>query len=200
MKQLEVFLNHSEKDIYTYIDLLKKWQKAVNLISPSTIKDIWTRHVLDSAQIYLRLPEAAQILVDLGSGAGFPGIILAILNQINKGPIKKIVLIESDIKKSLFLKEVVRQLSLPVEILNQRIETVSKVQADVLTARALAPLNQLLLYGKNFIVPQTTCLFLKGKTADVEIQKNKIPCKIQKIKSITNSESCILKITEVHYD
>ena len=200
MKQLDILLNHAEKDIYMYIDLLKKWQKAVNLISNSTIKDIWNRHVLDSAQLYSLIPETAHTLVDMGSGAGFPALILAILNQVNFGPLKRIVLIESDQKKSLFLKEVVRQLSLPVEILNKRIESVSDIPADLVTARALAPLQELLVLGQKIIKSKTTCLFLKGKTVDQEIQNCTIPCSIEKIKSITNSNSCILKITEVHYD
>jgi len=200
MKQLDILLNQAEKDICVFIDLLKKWQKAVNLISDSTIKDVWNRHVLDSAQLYSLIPETSKIMVDLGSGAGFPALVLAILNQVHQGPLEKIILIESDQKKALFLREVVRQLSLPVEILNKRIETVSNIQADLLTARALAPLQQLLLLGKKMITPSTTCLFLKGKKAEQEIQKCQIPCSIQKIRSVTSSESCILKITEVHYD
>ena len=200
MKQLDILLNRAEKDIYIYIDTLKKWQKAVNLISASTVKDVWNRHILDSAQLYPLISDTSETLVDFGSGAGFPAIVLAILNQVHQGPLKKIILIESDQKKCLFLKEVVRQLSLPVEILNQRIETVKGIRADVLTARALAPLSQLLFLGQNIITPETTCLFLKGKTAEQEIQNCRVPCSIQKVRSITSSESCILKITEVHFD
>ena len=200
MKQLDILLNHAEKDIYMYIDLLKKWQKAVNLVSDSTIKDVWNRHILDSAQLYSLIPENKSCLVDMGSGAGFPGLVLAILNQVNMGPLKRIVLIESDQKKCLFLREVVRNLSLPVEILNRRIESVLDIQADIITARALAPLEQLLLLGQKMVTPQTTCLFLKGKTVDLEIRDNSISCSVEKIKSITNPNSCILKITEVHYD
>ena len=166
----------------------------------TTIDDIWMRHIVDSAQLYPYIPETACILVDMGSGAGFPALVLAILNKNNFGPVKEFVLIESDTKKSLFLKEVVRHLSLPVRILNKRIETVSLDKVDVVTARALSSLENLLVLGKGFINPTTVCLFLKGKTAFDEIKKCTIPCQIEKFKSLTNSESYILKITEVKND
>jgi len=200
MKRINEILMASEKDIYMYIDILKQWQKAVNLISKTTLDEIWTRHIMDSAQIYPLLPKTAETLVDLGSGAGFPALVLAILNKNQKGNLKQITLIESDTKKCLFLKEVARQLSLPVQILNQRIEKVQNLSADVVTARALASLNELLILGKNIITRDTTCLFLKGQTVQEEIKNITFPCQIEKIKSITNSNSFIIKMTEVSYD
>ena len=196
MKQL---IENSQQELNIYIDLLKKWQNAVNLVSASTLSDIWNRHVIDSAQLFPLIPASAKTLIDMGSGAGFPALVLAILNKKNNGPVKQFILIESDTKKTLFLKEVVRLLSLPVQVLNQRIETVQNCRADILTARALAPLSELLTLGKSFITPTTTCLFLKGKTVEQEIKNCSIPCQIEKIKSITNSDSYILKITEVNY-
>lgn len=197
MKQIDIFLKASEKDIYIYIGTLKKWQKAVNLVSNASLDDVWNRHIVDSAQLYPLIPNTAKTLVDMGSGAGFPALPLAILNKNNNGPLKKIILIESDIKKCLFLKEVVRLLHLPVQILNKRIENVSSLSADVVTARGLADVNALLKLSLPFIQKNTLCLFLKGENVQKEIEKNTVPCSIQKIKSITNSNSYILKITEV---
>ena len=197
MKQIDTFLKASEKDIYIYIDILKKWQKAVNLVSNASLQDVWNRHIVDSVQLYPLIPSTAETLVDLGSGAGFPALPLAILNKNNQGPLKKIVLIESDTKKCLFLQEVVRLLHLPVQILNQRIEHVSGLSADIITARGLADIDTLLKLSIPFSKKSTVCLFLKGENVQKEIPNITLPCSIQKIKSITNSNSYILKITEV---
>ena len=183
-----------------YRELLQKWQKAVNLVAPSTLSDIENRHFSDSAQLYRYIPKSAKTLVDMGSGAGFPALVLAILNQVNQGSLKNIYLIESDTKKCLFLKEVIRQLNLPVTVLNQRIESVQNIQADVITARALAPLSELLKLARPFICKNTICLFLKGKTVNDEIHENNIPCQIEKIPSLVHAQGCILKITEVSDD
>lgn len=200
MKQLNILLKESEKNIYMYIDILKKWQKAVNLVSNTSLNDIWNRHIVDSAQLYPLIPKSSKILVDMGSGAGFPALVLAILNKDQQGPLKDIILIESDTKKCLFLKEVARILSLPVHIINQRIENICNIQADIITARGLASVDILLKYAKNMVSHETICLFLKGQNVQKEIQNNTIFCQIEMIKSITNSNSSILKITEVHYD
>jgi 16S rRNA (guanine527-N7)-methyltransferase len=200
MNDLDLYLKNSQQDLEKYIELLKKWQKAVNLISFNTLPDIWKRHILDSAQLYPLISMKNITLADMGSGAGFPALVLAILNKNNNGPIKKMFLIESDMKKTLFLKEVVRELGLPVQILNKRIEHIKDIKADVLTARALSSLFDLLILGKNFIYSKTTCLFLKGENYEKEIKNCSISCKIEKIKSITNSNSSVLKITEVLYD
>lgn len=197
MKHIDTFLEKSKKDMYVYIDILKKWQKAVNLVSNTSLEDVWNRHIIDSAQLYPLIPSTAEVLVDFGSGAGFPAIPLAILNKNNKGNLKQIILIESDMKKCLFLKEISRILDLPIQILNQRIEQVKNISADVITARGLADVKTLLYLSQPFINSGTICLFLKGKSVQREITDNTIPCQIEKIKSITNSDSFILKITEV---
>ena len=200
MKQLDDLIKKSESDLKLYVNILKKWQKAVNLIADSTINDIWNRHILDSAQIFPLISEKSKSLVDLGSGAGFPGLVLAILNKNNQGPLKQIILIESDTKKCLFLKEVIRQLSLSVIVLNQRIEKTENIQGDVITARALAPVQKLLELSRHIANQNTMYLFLKGKSVDDELKEIHFPIKVEKIKSITNSDSCIVKITEVNYD
>lgn len=183
-----------------YKELLLKWQKAVNLVAPSTLSDIENRHFKDSEQLYQYIPAKAEILVDFGSGAGFPALVLAILNQVNQGSLKNIYLIESDTKKCLFLKEVIRQSGLSARVLNRRIESVQNIKADVITARALAPLDDLLKFSRPFCHKKTVCLFLKGKMADQEIQNTEIPCQILKIPSVVHPDGCVLKITEVADD
>ena len=197
---MKEFIDICRSELMAYIDLLSHWQKSINLVSDSSLKEAWTRHILDSAQLYPYLDKPIQNLVDFGSGAGFPALVLALLNQKNNGPVQHFFLIESDLKKGIFLREVIRHFNLPATVLSQRIETVSDVRADVVTARALAPLDTLLKLGKTIIIPSTTCLFLKGKNVDTEIQSCSIPCQIQKIPSLTDTDATILKITEVHYD
>ena len=116
-KQIIASIEKAETDLKHYLDLLNNWQKAVNLISSSTLETAWHRHIVDSAQLYPLIPNTASSLVDMGSGAGFPGLVLAILNKANNGFLKDIFLVESDLKKCLFLKEVSRQLSVPVTVL-----------------------------------------------------------------------------------
>jgi 16S rRNA (guanine527-N7)-methyltransferase len=124
-------------------NLAIEWNKAINLISPSTITDMGWRHIVDSAQILPFIPDGANHLVDLGSGGGFPAIILAILG------VPKVTMIESDKRKSIFLKEASRQLGLTnTAIINSRIEAAPAQKADIVTARALANLGQLIEWAK----------------------------------------------------
>ncbi len=164
---IEVFdVSRETTDILsTYAELLSQWQKAVNLVAPSTLGEIWHRHFADSAQLAALAPDSAKIWIDLGAGGGFPGLVLAIMLRDRKGV--KITLVESDSRKAAFLKEVARQTAAPVDILVGRIEspsTQSKLQkADVVTARALAPLERLLELASPLTKADTKCLFLKGK-------------------------------------
>ncbi len=200
MKQLEKNIKNAENDIKKYIDILLEWQKHVNLISNNTIKDIWIRHVLDSAQLFYLLPSSVKTLVDVGSGGGFPGIILGILNKINGFPIQKIILIESDLKKSLFLKEINRQLNLNIEVINERVEKIEGLKVDILTCRAFSELKQILIMCQKIVSRETICLLPKGKEVEKEINNCQIQCKIEKLPSVVSKESCILKIKEVIYD
>ncbi|MDR2901867.1 MAG: 16S rRNA (guanine(527)-N(7))-methyltransferase RsmG [Lactobacillales bacterium] len=190
------FLNLAIEDLKKYEALLLKWQLKVNLISSKTIEEIWDRHILDSAQLYFYLPKNAGSLIDLGSGAGFPGIVLALLNKKLKGPLKKIILIESDLKKSIFLEEAARILDLNINVVNKRIEQVNNIKADVITARALAPLEKLTAYAFPLLNKDGECLFLKGSQVDQEISEIKDDVEIQKYKSMLNAEGCIVKIKE----
>ncbi len=178
-----------------YVALLEKWQPRINLVSPATLTEIWHRHILDSAQLLPYLPvvsvhQRCQIL-DIGSGAGFPGLVLAILGA---GDVQ---LVESDQRKAVFLQTVIRELGLTARVSNQRIETLPACQPDVITARALAALPKLI----SLITPQLhnglTCLFLKGASVDEELTNfqtysTMVP---HLYPSVTNEDGVIVKLT-----
>ena len=169
MKQFEEILKKSQTELQKFADLVLKWQRTVNLIAPSTIPDIWERHIVDSAQLVEYIPENAKVLVDMGSGGGFPAIVLAIINKVVGGSVEQFYLIESDVKKSIFLREAARVFELPVQVLNQRLENVVLENVDVVTARALKTVEELFVLGQGFITNKTTCLFLKGERVDEEL-------------------------------
>jgi 16S rRNA (guanine527-N7)-methyltransferase len=156
-----------------YEALLKRWQSAVNLVAPSTLGMVWHRHFADSAQLVALVPPQARNFADLGSGAGFPGLVLAIM-LAERRPMRA-WLIESDQRKAAFLKEVARQTGVAVDIVSTRIEsqeTQARIgQADVVTARALAALGRLLALAAPLMGPQSVGLFLKGRDAASEIEE-----------------------------
>lgn len=150
-----------------YADLLERWNRSINLVGRDTLRDQWRRHFLDSAQLMSFLPpppaERARTLVDMGSGAGFPGMVLALLGA------GEVHLVESDRRKCAFLREVARSTSAPVQVHPLRVEQLDELQADVVTARALAPLDRLLDYARGLLLPGGICLFLKGRTVEREL-------------------------------
>jgi len=143
--------------------LLVQWSARINLVAGSTLGDLWRRHFLDSAQLFPHVPAGARSLIDLGSGAGFPGLVLAIMG------FPGVELVESDARKCAFLREAARVAAAPVTILNARIESVRPHVACVVTARGCAPLDRLLLAAQRFIGPDTVCLFPKGEQAGQEL-------------------------------
>ena len=146
-----------------YAELLKRWSGRINLVSRNTLGDLWRRHFLDSAQLLPFIPDKTRRLVDLGSGAGFPGLVLAILG------VPGVELIESDKRKCVFLREAARIADTPVKITDSRIESAKPRPVDIVTARACAPLDKLLPLAQGFIGPNTICLFLKGEHAADEL-------------------------------
>ncbi len=154
-------------DLKTYINLLEKWQEKINLVSSSTMSDVWSRHVLDSYQIYNLIPKSATVLADLGSGAGFPGLILALCSKHLGGP--KVHLVEADSRKCAFLSEVNSQTDARADIHTRRIESLMDLQADVVTARALAPLKKLIKLAVRLENGTTTYIFPKGEKASQEL-------------------------------
>jgi 16S rRNA (guanine527-N7)-methyltransferase len=157
----------------TYAQLLVRWQKTINLVAPSTLGDLWHRHFADSAQLWRYRPPEARVWLDIGSGAGFPGLVLAILGA--EAGATHHILIESDSRKAAFLREVGRETGITVDILGMRIEnpqTCAKVSAvDCITARALAPLPRLLEMSAPYFSPSTLGLFLKGRDGAAEIEQ-----------------------------
>lgn len=148
--------------------LLRKWNPAINLVSKSTLDRAWDRHILDSAQLYA-LGSNSGHWVDLGSGGGFPGLVIACLAAGAGDPLK-VTLIESDQRKATFLRQAARELTLPATVLSQRIETAQPQAADTLSARALAPLPNLLAFAARHMSPYGTALFPKGATWQQEVE------------------------------
>jgi 16S rRNA (guanine527-N7)-methyltransferase len=151
--------------LQAYVALLTAWNRRINLVGPNTIGDVWRRHILDSAQLMPLLPERAHTVVDVGSGAGLPGMVLAILG------VPDVHLIEGDQRKAAFLREAQRLTGAPVTIHAQRTDRLAPIAADVIVTRAVAPVDNLLLMVDKFQKSHTICLFLKGKGVDEELTR-----------------------------
>lgn len=173
-----------------YIDLLKLWNRKTGLIQEHTFEEVWERHILDSLQLITYLPDPLTSILDIGSGGGFPGIVLAISGYIN------ITLCESNMRKSVFLEEVIRQLGLQAQVKNVRAETIQE-KYQIVTSRACADLSTLLNLMKT-VSRETTSkgVFLKGKTALKEIAEAKEKWAFQEeiYPSITEKEGKIIII------
>ena len=176
-----------------YAELLVKWQKSINLVGPDTIPSLWRRHFLDSAQLFPLLPQGIHRLVDMGSGAGFPGLVLALLGAPD------VHLIESDARKCAFLREVARVTETMVTLHNSRVEKVAPLGADLVTARALAPLDKLLAWAEPHLLPGGHCLFLKGRGAEDEltIAAKEWNIAAQRIASLSDPSGLVLHLKEV---
>ena len=149
--------------IEAYAELLTRWSARINLIGRDTIADLWRRHILDSAQLRAFVPDRARNMIDLGSGAGLPGLVLAILG------VPGVELLEADSRKCAFLREAARITEALVTLRPCRIEAVSPHPVDFVTARACAPLDRLLGLAEPFLAPDSECLFLKGERVGEEL-------------------------------
>ena len=147
-----------------YADILTDWNARHNLVAKSTLPDLWHRHFWDSAQLMPLIPASAKTLADLGSGAGFPGLVLAAMR-----PDLAVTLHEATTKKCAFLQAAADRMGVAVTIRNARLEDLPRQAFDVVTARALAPLPQLLTYAQNFVGLNGVCLFLKGQNVGSEL-------------------------------
>lgn len=189
--------------LVTYENLLKQWQRKINLVAPSTLEEIWHRHFADSAQLFNLAPEGARKWVDLGSGAGFPGLLLAIMRAGRglESDQEAHILIESDQRKAAFLGEIARRTSVAVDIVASRIELSSTQgrykSVDVVSARALAPLDRLIGLAEPFFGPQTRGLFLKGRDVaqEVEAAKAKWTFTCELVDSLTDHKARIAVVS-----
>lgn len=176
-----------------YADLLTRWQAKINLVGPGTLPDLWQRHMLDSAQMAPYLPEGP--LLDLGSGAGFPGLVLAIMTG------QPMHLVESDARKCAFLREAARVTgALNVTVHNKRIESIPPFPVAAVTARALASLDKLLNWAAPFLQQRSQCLFLKGKIVDEELTQagEHWNMAVRRVPSLSDPSGLILILSEVH--
>jgi 16S rRNA (guanine527-N7)-methyltransferase len=179
-----------------YAEMLVDWNTRMNLVAESTLEHIWTRHFLDSAQLMPLIPKGAQLLADIGAGAGFPGLVLAIL-ALEQGRSLRVHSIESTGKKAEFLRAVVDELKLDVIVRNERVENIRDLKADVITARAVKALPELLKFAKGLIKKETCCFFLKGKTLTEELTQAEkywtFDAEIQQSRSDDSGKVLILK-------
>lgn len=182
-----------------FSELLLKWNQKINLVAPGEESRLWERHILDSAQLYQHAPKSSGNWFDFGSGGGFPGIVCAILSMRDEAG-TKFHFVESDQRKSIFLTQVARELSLPLTVHNRRIEQFSGEPADVISARALAPLAKLLELSAPHLHPDSILLFPKGKRVESELTQasQSWNMNIHRIRSLTDPDGVILKLTGVH--
>jgi 16S rRNA (guanine527-N7)-methyltransferase len=176
-----------------YAGLLAQWGARINLVAASTLADVWRRHFLDSAQLYPLIPAAANGLIDIGSGAGFPGLVLAIMG------VPEVELVESDARKCAFLREAARVASAAVTIRNTRVGSVPAHTVPVVTARGCAPLDRLLSYSQKFIDTKTVCLFPKGEQAghEVAVARREWDFDVTSHPSRTDPRGVVLRLSRV---
>jgi 16S rRNA (guanine527-N7)-methyltransferase len=185
----------SEAKLRLLVDLITKWSAKINLVSKNDLLLLWERHIQDSLALIPYIPPGTEFAIDLGSGAGFPGLVLAIETGI------PFTLIESDSRKAAFLADAAREISAPVKVLNTRIETAKTTPAPLVTARALAPLDKLLGLAFPHLAPGGVCLFPKGKTFEDELTAAKTHWRmeVERCKNPVNAEACILRLGKIHH-
>ncbi len=181
-----------------YAMLLLRWNTRINLVGAATLPTIWHRHFTDSAQIVDHAPVSAASWADLGSGAGFPGLVAAVLLAA-RGRATRVTLVESDSRKAAFLSTAAREMKVAVEILPERIESLGDRRFDVISARALAPLPRLLELAAPRLAPGGVCLFLKGARLDSELTAASKAWHYvaDPVPSATDPTATLLRLTEV---
>ena len=181
--------------IETHLALLRRWNPRINLVSPASLAQAWTRHVRDSAQLWPLRPTGARRWLDLGSGAGFPGLVVAAL-AAEMAPEMTVTLVESDQRKAVFLATVVREAALPAVVVAERWAALPPQRADVVSARALAPLTDLLAAVEKHRRPGGVGLFPKGETVHKEIAEASVRWRFDHtlIPSRTEPRAAILQI------
>ena len=185
--------------LHCYADLLTKWNARINLVAPATLADLWTRHIQDSTQVFALAPSDVRHWVDLGTGGGLPGLVCAAL-AAEKNPVCRFSLIESDQRKAAFLMTAAREMGLPaVAVLAQRIEAAPPQNADIVTARALAPLPSLLALAARHCADGAVALLPKGRDWASEVQAAQLEWRFSVVAhpSQTDLAARVLEIKEI---
>ena len=182
------------------VSMLKKWNPAINLVSRASLDDAWTRHILDSAQLHGLTSTATHHWADLGSGGGCPGLVIAII-AAELRPTMRLTLVESDQRKAEFLRHACRSLGLRPRVDVNRIESVAPLGADLVSARALAPLDTLLGYAHRHLATGGIALFPKGKNhlGEIENAKRNWRFALEVLPSRTDSAAAILQVKDLSH-
>ncbi len=198
LKTLDSFfkINSKQKKLLkSYVFEIRKNQEKINFVGKSTINHIWVRHIMDSIQIMKYLPNEnnGKFLLDVGTGAGFPGVVLYIMGRRN------VILCDKSSKKTHFLKKILQECSLDIKIYNNRIESYFKDNIEVIVSRAFAPLKKMLNSIYHLITMETVLVIHKGKKhiQEIEEAKRTFVFKFEKFQSITNHEGVILRIKNI---
>lgn len=178
-----------------FAELVQKWSPKINLISKADLAHVWTRHIEDSLRLLAHIPPTLSRAIDLGSGAGFPGLVICIASGL------PFDLIESDARKAAFLTEAARQTKAPATIHNCRIEAANVQPAPLITARALAPLEKLLGLAAPLLESDGFCLFPKGRSVETELTQASAlwHMEAQRLSSPEWGDSCILKVSQIRH-
>ncbi|WP_372921929.1 16S rRNA (guanine(527)-N(7))-methyltransferase RsmG [Roseovarius sp.] len=179
----------------TYAALLARWQTTINLISSATLPFVWSRHMLDSAQVMDQAPPTAKVWLDLGSGGGFPGLVCAAI-AADTMPDLKVHLVEADLRKAAFLRETARQMGVSVGVFSRRIEDLPPQKADVVSARALSALPTLCAYAHRHLTETGVALFQKGAryAEELETAQRDWQMEVTVIPSVTDRDAVLLRI------
>ena len=183
--------------LQAYADLLRKWQSAKNLVANSTLDDMWRRHFLDSAQMYAHIRsvigDQKVDAIDIGSGAGFPGLVLSIMG------LGHFSMVESNGKKCSFMRQVARATGASADILQERIESLVPRETDIITSRACATIDKLLTWGAPFCGQNTEFWLLKGENVDKELTEAEKTwnIKTERFDSLTSSGGCVLRLYDI---
>ena len=190
----EFVLNKTQVDkIDFYLSYIIEHNKHTNLVGKSTIENIWERHVLDCLQLTKYIINKKLKILDLGTGAGLPGVLFSIVGH------QRVLMVDSVKKKTDFVRKIIKELSLTAKIQNKRIEKPPRSQHDIIVSRALAPLVKLLTYARMYSNKNTTSLFLKGRnaTSEIDIASKVYFFEFEKIKSLSSDDGCVLKINNI---
>ncbi len=188
----------TQERLTAFAATLRQWNPRINLVAPASLDHLWDRHILDSLQLFALRPATARHWTDLGTGGGFPGLIVAIL-AAEQAPDLRLTLVESDRRKAAFLATAARAAGVKPRILAERAESLPPLQADVLSARALAPLTRLMSHAHRHLAPTGIALFPKGARHAEEIDEALADWRftVQKIPSRTDPSGVILAIDGV---